>query len=106
MIEKCLKLFAKLRTDRGRVQYPEITYHRAPHKPFLLLPIIDLIAQGRIGERGGRTSIFKRCPLSEQAKVDRSRVGLGCERELPVLLPFPVCLHRQTETPSGTRLAD
>jgi hypothetical protein len=41
-------MFANLRTDKGRDRYPEITYHRAPHKPFLLLSIIDLIAQGRI----------------------------------------------------------
>jgi len=41
-------MFANLRTDRGRDRYPEITYHRAPHKPFLLLSVMDLIADGRI----------------------------------------------------------
>jgi len=41
-------MFVNLRTDRGRDRYPEITYHRAPHKPFLILSIMDLIAQGRI----------------------------------------------------------
>ena len=41
-------MFGKLRTDKGRDRYPAITYHRAPHKPFLLLSIMDLIAQGRI----------------------------------------------------------
>jgi putative restriction endonuclease len=50
MLEKYLQMFGKLRTDKGRDRYPEITYHRAPHKPFLLLSIIDLIAQGRITE--------------------------------------------------------
>jgi len=48
MLEKYLQTFANLRTDRGRDRYPEITYHRAPHKPLLLLSTIDLIAQGRI----------------------------------------------------------
>jgi predicted restriction endonuclease len=48
MLEQYLQILAKLRTDRGRGRYPEITYHRAPHKPFLLLSIVDLIAQGRI----------------------------------------------------------
>ena len=43
-------MFENLRTDRGRDRYPEITYHRAPHKPFLLLTVMDLIAQGRITE--------------------------------------------------------
>jgi len=42
-----LQVLATLRTDRGRDRYPEITYHRAPHKPFLLLSVMDLIAQGR-----------------------------------------------------------
>ena len=50
MLEKYLQMFAKLRIDKGRERYPEITYHRAPHKPLLLLSIIDLIAQGRIAE--------------------------------------------------------
>jgi putative restriction endonuclease len=48
MLEKYLQMFGKLRTDRGRNRYPAITYHRAPHKAFLLLSVIDLIAQGRI----------------------------------------------------------
>jgi len=48
MLETYLQMFGNLRTDRGRDRYPEITYHRAPDKPFLLLSIMDLIAQGRI----------------------------------------------------------
>ena len=48
MLEKYLHMFANLRTDRGRHRYPEITCHRAPHKPFLLLSVMDLIAQGVI----------------------------------------------------------
>jgi hypothetical protein len=39
MLEKYLQMFGKLRTDKGRERYPEITYHRAPHKPFLLLSV-------------------------------------------------------------------
>jgi hypothetical protein len=48
MLENYLQMFAKLRTDKGRDRYPEITNHRAPHKPFLLLSVMDLLAQGRI----------------------------------------------------------
>jgi hypothetical protein len=48
MLEKYLQMFAKLRTGKGLDRYPEITYHRAPHKPFLLLSVMDLIAQCRI----------------------------------------------------------
>jgi putative restriction endonuclease len=48
MLEKYLKSFSNLRTDKNRNRYPAITGHRAPHKPFLLLSIMDLIAQGQI----------------------------------------------------------
>ncbi|MFO7963077.1 MAG: HNH endonuclease [Desulfobacterales bacterium] len=41
-------LFQNLRVDKNRNHYPEATTHRAPHKPFLLLSIIDLVAQGHI----------------------------------------------------------
>ena len=50
MIETYLQGFANLRTDRGRNRYPAVTLYRAPHKPFLLLSIMDLIAQGVITE--------------------------------------------------------
>ena len=48
MPENYLQMFGRLRTDRGWDRYPKITYHRAPHKPFLLLCVIKLIAQSRI----------------------------------------------------------
>ena len=50
MLEKYLHAFANIRTDKGRDRYPEATFHRAPHKPILLLSVMDLIAQGRIKE--------------------------------------------------------
>jgi len=43
-----IKRFAKLRTDASPARWPVATCHRAPYKPFLLLAIIDLIAQGVI----------------------------------------------------------
>ncbi len=49
-LAKYLKSFSRLRTDRGRDRYPAYTLHRAAHKPFLLLSITDLIAQGSITE--------------------------------------------------------
>ena len=48
MFEKYFKSFSNLRTDKNRNRYPAITDHRAPHKPFLLLSSMDLIAQGQI----------------------------------------------------------
>lgn len=48
MLEKLTKMFSNLRTDKGRNRYPAVTRHRAPHKTFLLLSVMDLIAQGQI----------------------------------------------------------
>jgi len=48
MIERYIQRFSKLRTDKNRNRWPSITYHKAPHKPFLLLSIMDLISQGII----------------------------------------------------------
>ena len=50
MIETYLHRFSNLRTDKGRNRYPAVTLHRAPHKPFLLLSVMDLITQGVVTE--------------------------------------------------------
>ena len=42
------KLISHLRTDAGKSKYPAVSRHRAPHKPFLLLTILDLFDQGVI----------------------------------------------------------
>ncbi|MDH4207105.1 MAG: hypothetical protein OEV45_16415 [Desulfobacteraceae bacterium] len=36
------------RTDKNRKRWSALTSYQAPHKPFLLLSIMDLIAQGSI----------------------------------------------------------
>ena len=48
MLDEYLHKFSKLNTDRGRQRWTALTCFRAPHKPFLLLSILDLIAQGEI----------------------------------------------------------
>jgi putative restriction endonuclease len=50
VIEKYQNAFARLRIDRSRDRYPALTNDAAPHKLFLLLSIIDLIAQKKITE--------------------------------------------------------
>jgi len=47
-IDCYIDAFAKLRTDKNRNRWTEATTFRAPHKPLLLLSILDLVAQGRI----------------------------------------------------------
>ncbi len=41
-----------MRTDKNRRRYPALTDHRAPHKPFLLLSVMDLMAQGQLTVKG------------------------------------------------------
>ena len=40
--------FARLRTNRNRKVWSEVTAHQAPHKPILLLCVLDLFDSGRI----------------------------------------------------------
>ncbi|MEO8613118.1 MAG: HNH endonuclease [Chloroflexota bacterium] len=47
-LQHYIKLFGHLRTDSGKTKFPETTLHRAPHKPLLLLTVLDLAAQGNI----------------------------------------------------------
>ena len=48
MLSALIKAFSTLRTDKNRNRYPAFTNHRAPHKPLLLLSVMDLIEQGQI----------------------------------------------------------
>ncbi|MCK5486550.1 MAG: hypothetical protein KAI86_10075 [Desulfobacterales bacterium] len=52
MLERYLKSFSNLRTDKNRKRYPALTDHRAPHKPFFLLSVMDLMALGQITVKG------------------------------------------------------
>jgi len=50
-LDQYLRSFSRLRTDKNCKRWSALTSHQAPHKPFLLLSIMDLIAQGSITER-------------------------------------------------------
>ena len=45
-----LKSFSRLRTYKDRKKWSALTTYQAPHKPFLLLSIMDLIDQGSISK--------------------------------------------------------
>jgi putative restriction endonuclease len=47
-LQHYIKLLGHLRTASGKTKYPETTLHRAPHKPLLLLTVLDLAAQGNL----------------------------------------------------------
>jgi len=50
VLERYIKKFLTLRTDKNRNKWSGITKHQAPHKPLLLLSVMDLFAQGQITE--------------------------------------------------------
>ena len=47
-LEKYVRLFSKLRTDKNSQRWTAQTYSRAPHKPLLLLAVIDRFADGEL----------------------------------------------------------
>ena len=47
-LDEYLARFARLHTDRNRTRWSAETGHRAPHKPFLLLAVTDLLANGKL----------------------------------------------------------
>lgn len=48
MLDQYRQVFSKLRTDANPARWSARTYHHAPHKPLLLLSVMDLFAQGSI----------------------------------------------------------
>ncbi|NOY69208.1 MAG: hypothetical protein GXP53_06905, partial [Deltaproteobacteria bacterium] len=46
MLEKSIQKIKGLRTDKNRNKWSPLTCNRAPHKPFLLLAVMDHFAQG------------------------------------------------------------
>ena len=50
MLEKYIEVFSNLNTDKAKARWTAATMHRAPHKPLLLLSILDLFAEGAIVE--------------------------------------------------------
>ncbi len=45
-----IRRFEHLHTDKGADRWPAATTHRAPHKPLLLLCVLDLLEEGLIAE--------------------------------------------------------
>ena len=50
LLNQYVKSFSRLRTDKNRKRWSALTTYQAPHKPFLLLSIMDLIAQRSIAQ--------------------------------------------------------
>ncbi|MBE9544860.1 MAG: hypothetical protein IMF02_10235 [Proteobacteria bacterium] len=49
-LDQYIRSFSHLRTYKDRKKWSSLTIYQAPHKPFLLLSIMDLIAQESITE--------------------------------------------------------
>jgi putative restriction endonuclease len=81
-LERYKLAFSKLRSDVKRY-WPTSTLHRAPHKPFLLLSIMDLIANNQIN-----SNFFElNADLMDAFDLYWGKV-IGRERESNILMPF------------------
>src|SRR5436305_74880 len=49
-LEEYVHRFQHLHPDRSASRWPVATTHRAPHKPLLLLAVLDLIEEGFVSE--------------------------------------------------------
>ena len=75
--------FANLRSDASRTRWPALMKHRAPHKPLLLLAVIDLFGQGSI-----RSNLIELTPdLGETFTLYWSRV-MPPDQRGNIALPF------------------
>lgn len=50
MLDEYISLLSHLRTDKDKKHWCELTHYKAPHKPILLLAVMDLIDDGTITE--------------------------------------------------------
>jgi len=83
MINRYVKFFSTLHSDSSRSRWTDATKYRAPHKPLLLLAVIDLIAQGII-----KTNFIEFTPdLVELFTVYWSRV-MPPDQRSNIILPF------------------
>jgi len=74
--------FAKIRSD-VKPYWPISTLHRAPHKPFLLLSIMDLIANDRV-----KSNFFELdAELMDTFDLYWEKI-IGKDRESNILMPF------------------
>jgi putative restriction endonuclease len=77
------KAFSKLRSDNSPARWPAMTNHRAPHKPFLLLAVMDLISLGII-----QTNLIEfKAELIDTFDLYWVKV-MGTEKKASPILPF------------------
>lgn len=83
MLKKYLTRFTKLRPDHNRTRWPATTRHQAPHKPLLLLSVMDQFARGQI-----RSNLIEITPdLGELFTTYWDRV-MSPEQRSTIALPF------------------
>ena len=81
-LEHYQQAFSRLRSD-VKPYWPAATLHRAPHKPFLLLSILDLIANDRV-----KSNFFELdAELIDTFDLYWEKI-LGEKRESNILMPF------------------
>jgi putative restriction endonuclease len=75
--------FASLRQDHNRERYPETTLHASPHKPLLLLAVLDRFAEGEI-----ETNRISLDPALGDLFADYWRAVMPLDHHPNIALPF------------------
>jgi len=82
-LEQYAEQFEQLRKDKNQNRYPASTKHAAPHKPFLLLSVLDLFAEGTLDE-----NVIKLDPRLLDVFNDYWDLLMSEQRRGDIALPF------------------
>lgn len=88
-IEEYAQCFASLRTDKSRSRWPTTRSNRAPHKPILLLSVLDLFERGEVG-----SNLIEFTPDLGEVFAQYWGMVLPFERHGNIALPF---FHMRSE---------
>jgi putative restriction endonuclease len=83
LLNDYINLFSHLRTDVNHKRWPFTTRYQAPHKPFLLLAILDLFAQGSLS-----TNFIEISPDLGDLFARYWRIVMPIDRHGNMALPF------------------
>jgi putative restriction endonuclease len=82
-LDKYISAFRSLHTDKGKNRYPALTKHRAPHKPLLLLSVIDLIEEGTI-----KNNLIELTPELGEAFTSYWSLVMPLDKKGKIVYPF------------------
>jgi RNA polymerase sigma factor (sigma-70 family) len=88
-LQKYLQLFGNLRTSKSHKHWGEDTLYQAPHKPLLLLSVVDLYADGEL-----ETNLIELSPVLESSFQHYWSIVMPLYEKGNIAMPF---WHLQSE---------